>query len=473
MILLSASDIALAMSDPFGLWHDRYGDPKLKDPEDEYALFLKEQGLRIEKELLIKRHTFFTDLKNEDFNSAVRRTTDLLNQDQAVIYGAALQSEKLGLRARPDVIKINKGTCLIEEYKLAGTLEETHKNQALVYAYVLKKGYGIENECRVVSRLNEEFVIPYDEQQVEEAIQYARKILACDKSPYPIYNCASIWGSLQNKTAKDLQDITLAWNVGRVHAKKFHQMGVHTLEDLAKLEPESLKTIKGLGPKKIPQIINSTKAQLYNRVIKVGAWKPIEDPPEIEIFLDLEGTGELFQDDPAWNCIYLIGLIPRGNGREEAYIAYLAKRPEDEKAILSNFLDYLRKQTRRYRLYHWHHYEKTQLKKVSERHGLDEAYESLILPHLEDLCTAAQASYVLPTPGWSIKVVAPYFGFEWTQDATEVDAMKSAMIWFKQALNGGDGTGLDKVLQYNKDDCLAMIVVKDGFDNLERVHKGA
>lgn len=458
----------MAISDPFGLWHDHHGDQKLKDPEDEYDRFLAEQGLRIERELLTKRHTSFTDLKSLDFDSAVRQTADLMKRGDGIIYGGALHSEALGLRTRPDVIKIDQGACLIEEYKLAGTPDEMHKIQALVYAYVLKKSYGIENECRVVSRLNEEFVIPYDEPQIEEAIRSAREILACDKSPYPIYNCPSVWGSLQNKTAKDLQDITLVWNVGPVHAKKFRQMNIHTLEDLAKLTPELLKTIKGLGPKKVPQILNSAKAQLYNRVIKVGRWKPIEDPPEIEIFLDLEGTGELFQEDPAWNCIYLIGMIPRCNGQEDPYIPYLAKKPEDEKTILSEFVDYLRKQNRRYRLYHWHHYEKTQLKKACERHGLEEAYESLILPHLEDLCTAAQTSYVLPTPGWSIKVVAPHFGFKWTQDASEVDAMKSAMIWFKQALDSGDGTGLEKVLQYNQDDCRAMIVVKDGFDHLER-----
>src|SRR3972149_11117751 len=136
------------------------------------------------------------------------------------------------------------------------------------------------------------------------------------------------------------------------------------------------------------------------------------------MFIDREGPSELFQDDPAWNCIYLIGLIPRSKGQEGPYISYLARKPEDEKTILSQLVDYLRIQKSRYRLYHWHHYEKTQLKKACERHSLEEAYESLILPHLEDLCTAAQASYILPTPGWSIKVVAPYFGFHWTQDAS-------------------------------------------------------
>jgi uncharacterized protein len=131
-------------------------------------------------------------------------------------------------------------------------------------------------------------------------------------------------------------------------------------------------------------------------------------------------------------------------------------------------MDYLRKESRRYRLYHWDHYEKTQLRKASERHGLLEDYNSLVLPHLEDLCRAAQESYVLPTPGYSIKVVAPYFGFKWRQDASEVDAMKSAMIWYKQATQGGTGQALEKVLRYNEDDCKAMIVVKDAFEKLAR-----
>jgi uncharacterized protein len=299
-------------------------------------------------------------------------------------------------------------------------------------------------------------------------IQIAREIIARDESPAPIYNCRSDWSTLQNKVAKERSDITLTWNVGPVLAKKLRELGVHTLSDLVRLDPKALRSIPGVGPKKTTQILNSAKAQATGRPIKVGKWTPSEDRPELEIFLDLEGSGELFQDDPAWNCIYLIGLIPRGDGTENPYISFLAKTPEEEKVILNQFLDYLRQQTRRYRLYHWHHYEKTQLKKACERHALTELCESLVLPHLEDLSPAAQASYVLPTPGWSIKVVAPYFGFRWTQDSSEVDAMKSAMIWFKQALAGGNADSLDKVLQYNEDDCAAMIVVKDGFEKLER-----
>jgi uncharacterized protein len=467
-IVLSASDVSLALSDPFGLWHDRHGDPKFKDPEDEYALFLKEQGLRIEKELLLKRHEQFTDLGDLPFEAAVTQTKQVLKYGHVVIYGGALESGALGLRARPDVIQVERGRCVIEEYKLAGTPDETHEIQALVYAYLLKKGYGMECESRIVSRLNETFPIPYDETRVEEAIRRARRIISGERSPYPVYNGRSRWKKLQNKTAHDFQDITLAWNVGAAHAEKFHRMGVHTLDDLSMLDPNSLRTIKGLGPKKVPQILNSVKSQLLKKVIRVGAYRPLENRPEVELFLDLEGTGELFQDDPNWNCIYLIGLIPRSGSPEGAYLSYLAKRPEDEKTILTGFFDYLRKESRRYRLYHWDHYERTQLRKASERHGLLENYEVLIRPHLDDLCKAAQESYALPIPGYSIKVVAPYFGFQWRQAASEVDAMKSAMIWYKQAVEGGTGHALDKVLRYNEDDCKAMMVVKDAFEKLER-----
>lgn len=466
--VLPASDVGLALSDPFGLWQDYHGDPRLKDPEDEYALFLKEQGLRIEKDLLRKRHEQFTDLTDRAFGSAVIQTGQLLKYGHVVIYGGAIESVVLGLRARPDVIQVEKGRSVVEEYKLAGTPDETHEIQALVYAYLLKKGYGIENESRVISRLNEEFVIPYDEPRVEEAIRRAREILASEKAPYPVYNRISRWRRLQNKTARDLHDVTLAWNVGAVHAEKFHRMGIHTLGDLAQLDPNTLKTIKGLGPKKIPQILNSAKAQLTRRAIRVGPYPTVKDPPERELFLDLEGTGELFQDDPVWNCIYLIGLIARSGDREEPYVAYLAKKPGDEATILMEFYESLRKESRRYRLYHWDHYEKTQLRKASERHGLLDDYNALVLPCLEDLCKAAQVSYILPTPGYSIKVVAPYFGFHWSQDATEVDAMKSAMIWYKQATEGGTGHALEKVLRYNEDDCKAMMVVKDGFEKMER-----
>ncbi len=464
--MLSASDIALSRSDPFGLWHDYYGDPKWKDPEDEYLLFLKEQGQKIERELLRLRHRDYSDLSGRPFEAAVGPTTDLLKSGCAVIYGGALESLPLGLRARPDVMELKDRHCRIEEYKLAGTPDELHFTQASVYTYLIRRGYGLEAQSRIVNRANQDFPVSYREEEIESVIRTAREILSRPFSPPPTYNCPSRWRRLQNRTAHDLKDITLAWNIGAVGAAKLRRMDMNTLEDLVRKGPSTLPGMKGMGTKKISRILNSAKAQLTRRPIRVAPFRLSGDPPEIEMYLDLEGSGELFQDDPAWNCIYLIGVIPRRKDGEEEYLSFLARRPLDERAILVAFLDFLRQREGRYRLYHWDHYEKTQLRKASQRHGLQAEWEALILPNLEDLCRAAQAAYVLPTPGFSIKVVAPYFGFQWRQAAWEVDAMRSAMIWFKQAAQGGNARDLDKVLRYNEDDCRAMIAVKDGLEKL-------
>jgi len=240
-MFLSASEVALAESDPFGLWHDHYGDEKLRDPVDEFGEFLREQGIRVERELLRERHKLYTDLSNESFSTAVKTTRALLKKDGSIIYQPALESKKLGLRARPDIIQVKKSKCIIEEYKLAANPEGTHELQASFYSYLLKKEYGLDSECKVVSRLNEEFVIPYEESLVTEAIQFARDILSQNTPPPPIYNCASSWSTLQNKVAKEKKDITLAWNIGAVIAGYLRKNGVHTLAKLVELDPTVLR----------------------------------------------------------------------------------------------------------------------------------------------------------------------------------------------------------------------------------------
>jgi len=81
-MILSASEVALAESDPFGLWYDHYGDESLKDPVDEFGEFLREQGIRVEQELLSKRHKSFTDLSDESFRVAVKKTRALLKKER-------------------------------------------------------------------------------------------------------------------------------------------------------------------------------------------------------------------------------------------------------------------------------------------------------------------------------------------------------------------------------------------------------
>ena len=57
---------------------------------------------------------------------------------------------------------------------------------------------------------------------------------------------------------------------------------------------------------------------------------------------------------------------------------------------------------------------------------------------------------------YSIKVVAPVCGFDWSQD--DVDGL-SAQLMYLDWLSTGDDSIIEKVKQYNREDVLAMLAV--------------
>jgi predicted RecB family nuclease len=62
----------------------------------------------------------------------------------------------------------------------------------------------------------------------------------------------------------------------------------------------------------------------------------------------------------------------------------------------------------------------------------------------------------LPVTSYSIKVVAPVCDFNWSQD--DVDGL-SAQLLYLDWLKSGDGSIIERVEQYNREDVLAMLAV--------------
>ena len=62
---------------------------------------------------------------------------------------------------------------------------------------------------------------------------------------------------------------------------------------------------------------------------------------------------------------------------------------------------------------------------------------------------------VFPVPSYSLKQVAPCAcDFEWTDE--NIDGAASVLLFY-QYLETGDQDILDKIVQYNRDDCNAMV----------------
>ena len=111
-----------------------------------------------------------------------------------------------------------------------------------------------------------------------------------------------------------------------------------------------------------------------------------------------------------------------------------------------------------YKLYIYSHHEKSMLKKLYEKYGGDEETYNRIQNNMIDLLQVIKKTAILPIYSYSIKDVAKSMGFNWT--AEDAGGAQS-MIWYADWLKTKDEKHLKKILKYNKEDCEAMIVVKE------------
>lgn len=68
-----------------------------------------------------------------------------------------------------------------------------------------------------------------------------------------------------------------------------------------------------------------------------------------------------------------------------------------------------------------------------------------------------------PLGSYSIKAIAQYLGFNW-RDKTPSGAL--SIQWFNEYLKKKDEKILKRILEYNEDDCMATMVLKDGIEKL-------
>ena len=75
-----------------------------------------------------------------------------------------------------------------------------------------------------------------------------------------------------------------------------------------------------------------------------------------------------------------------------------------------------------------------------------------------------QSSTEWPTYDYSLKTLARFLGFQW-QDAHPSGA--DSIEWFDQWVKTGDQAMMQRILDYNEDDCRATRVLLDGIRKLE------
>lgn len=447
-----ASQVAQVLKSPFVLWCDAHAPDEERDELSAFREMLFEKGDAHEEQVI---ESAFPDAQQLVYETPEQGFGFVLEQCFSgvdCVAQAPLFYRPEGLEGRPDVIEKVPGSSVfgdyhyvVKEIKYAKNIKDHHRLQAAFYNYLLGRIQGFTPACfTLINNEHEEFVCDYAdyEQQLLDAIEQARQVLAREEPPLPVYGEGEPWTSYSQRIAQDNQDVSLLYGLGRSVRERLHAIGVYTLDDLRAADKETLLSVKGVGAGTYNKWVQHLRAFEQGEPVKLE--EPRLPEAEREIFFDIEGDTELGVD-------YLYGLLEDGE-----FTAFWADGPDDEQRMWERFLAYVDALDDA-AIYYYAPYEKQSIRRMRKRYGCpDELYEKL-QSMLVDLFPVVKRCFALPLTSYSIKPVASYLGFEWrAQDAGGANSMQ----WYRSYLDGQQELK-QKILDYNEDDVRATQVLLD------------
>lgn len=152
--------------------------------------------------------------------------------------------------------------------------------------------------------------------------------------------------------------------------------------------------------------------------------------------------------------VYLHGDVRiLGDTREQRQ--FFADDPSDEKAVWHEFLDWLARDSQAV-VYCWASYEVEFVHSLWRRFGGNPGGWTHLERSLQDQKEFVKRHFALPVTTYSIKEVAPAFGFRW--DAVDAGGLNSES-WYGEWLVRKDEALKRKILRYNLDDVVAMEII--------------
>jgi uncharacterized protein len=264
------------------------------------------------------------------------------------------------------------------------------------------------------------------------------------------------WRELCLEEAHNKKDISLLFNLSEEMCQALRAQGIITYADLAAAPFERLLDLPWATKPTLKKL--QIQAQALEQQEPIVLRRPRLPQTPVEIFLDME-------EDAESHVNYLFGVLIRHNDAEE-YKALLAKAL-DETAIRTLWQDFvaLLASFDDFTIYHFHHHERLQFEQCATKYGIDPALYQRIIHHMVDLYPLITSSVVLPLHSYSIKSIAKYLGFQWSNVAANAS---QSMYWYAQWRATGNEELLEAIVQYNRDDCMATRVVKDWLTTLSQ-----
>jgi len=466
---LTATTVAKHITSPFAIHCDKFVSEKEKDSISEYQKLLFKRGREHEVQTIQKKYPEIVPIPFTTPEEGFKLALESMFSGSNVLHGMPVFYLPESLLGFVDVLEksnsnssiFGKHHYVIKEIKLAKNIRDHHIIQGAFYNYILGKIQGITPLMfYIINRDGDEISYQYTEYEgmLHEAIEGTRKILEGENISPTYASCEFPWESYCNRKAEETNDVSLVADVGQKRKNKLIVHGYKTVGNLADANIQELVKIKGIGEKTAPKFVYAAKAiQAKKPIIKDR--KSIAFPnKKVEIFLDLEGTDPSMTDEEIIQVDYLIGILVRAGSKEE-YIPFIANNFAQEKKMLFEFLDFMKKQ-KDYVIYHYYHYEKTHLDKMMTKYKVNEKTRGIVFDHMIDIYKVATDAVAFPTYGNGLKQVASFLGFTWRHK--EVDATESIVLYLDYIDDPKKNEDkLKLILDYNEDDCAATRIIKD------------
>jgi len=151
----------------------------------------------------------------------------------------------------------------------------------------------------------------------------------------------------------------------------------------------------------------------------------------------------------------------KDRGVELPFQYLLARQPDEEEQVAREFWKFL-EETEDAAFYVYSAKERSTLKHLMERYSLDESVFERYVEQEYDLYSDLVVKYSdWPTYSYGIKQIAKLLRFEW-RDPDPSGA--NSIVWYNEYLQDPSHEDiLQRILEYNEDDCRAMIAVTEYF----------
>ena len=478
---------------PHRVWRDKYGPQAEKSQEtNPFVEMLWNKGIQHEKKVVSKLGEL-TDISEGSYDERFDMTIEKMKNGASLIYQGVIKHDDLFgipdlLKKMPDgdyiPIDIKSGMALSgvdEEKGNEGKPKKHYAVQLCSYADVLYNlGFSKQKRGKIIDAgLNEvEFDLlaprgprtPETYWQLYERIRNNVSLLVTNQEKnYPamqgVCKFCPWYESCKNWVEKT-HDLSGLFCVGRrVRDALNDNLHIHKIEEVLDIDIESImeekkrdkQFLKGIGEPSLKKIVR--RAQIFYKTRKPVLYESISFPEvSYELFFDIE-------NDPTQEFVYLHGIYERHNGQER-FLDFTATEltPESEKEAWRKFWEYIDALPQNdYAVYYYSAHEKTTYKKLQKLYpdiiSAEKVEEFFKNPTVIDLYNdIIQRQTDWPLGSYGIKAIAQYLGFHW-RDETPSGAL--SIQWFNKYLEDKDPAELQRILDYNEDDCKAMMVLKD------------